>query len=142
MIEVLIFITLISLIFIAMSYLSVASIRSAKSNQYKIMATHYAEELREWLRGEKEVDWTIFDDYAAYPTGISYCMNTIPASIASMPSSGTCGNSYALDNVFKRDLTLTANSDSSRIDAFITVSWREGTNSFQVPVAASFAVWE
>ena len=57
MIEVLAFTLLVSIIFIGLTRIVVLSMRSSKLAQNTVLATHFAEELQEWVRGEKEEDW-------------------------------------------------------------------------------------
>jgi type II secretory pathway pseudopilin PulG len=136
LIEVLIFITLIPLIFIAVSYITTYSLQNTKINQNKILATHYAEELKEWLRGEKEEDWNTFATVANMG---NWCFNNEP--ITDWDSHSRCGSSYGLNNLYKRDLTLTKDSDT-QATAKITVEWKENNNTYKIPINTVFSLWE
>ena len=70
LIEVLIFVTILSLFFVVASAVTITSLQNLKVQEHKILATRYAEELLEWLRGEKEVDWNKFINYRG-----NYCFN-------------------------------------------------------------------
>ena len=57
LIEVLIFVVVFSLFFVTAASIVTTTLRITKENQNKIKASHYVEELREWLRSEKETNW-------------------------------------------------------------------------------------
>ena len=71
-IEVLIFVSVLSLIFLAIAYATSQSIKQTKFNEQKLLATRYAEELEEWLRGQKEEDWNTFYTTRAGSGGLTY----------------------------------------------------------------------
>lgn len=136
LVEVLIFITLIPLIFITLSYLTTYSLQNTKTNENKILATHYAEELREWLRGEKEKDWVSFNN--CLTLGATYCVNTIPANVCSLSS--TCSPNF-LDNIFIRELTINEKTNT-QLKFTIKIRWSEGSNNYLVPISTVFSLWE
>jgi type II secretory pathway pseudopilin PulG len=147
LLEVLIFMTLLSLIIIAIVYSTTLSLKRTQFNQRKIFATRYAEEVEEWMRGEKEVDWTVFSGRAPN----TYCMNT---DIGTCDSAGTCwddvgacaATDYSLDapagltNGYKRSVVLSPSG--SRVDMAVTVEWVDGPNTFDVGVNSTFSRWE
>ena len=142
-VEVLIFVTLISLIFITISYIITFSLKNTKINEHKILATHYAEELKEWLRGEKEDDWNIFTT-KGHVSGSQWCVNTIPIDISTLVG-GPCGLDYSLhNNTFKRDLTLTNNvsPNPTQVTVNIIVEWKEDNNIYTIPINTVFSLWE
>lgn len=135
-IEILIFVTLISLIFITFSALTAVSISRERVNEHKILSTHYSEELREWLRGQKEVDW---DTLVTSKMG-TWCFNIEPVS--QWPTlSGIC-TGYDLNSIYKREAILSVNADNSAVTVLITTSWRDGSNMFQVPLSTRLTVNE
>jgi prepilin-type N-terminal cleavage/methylation domain-containing protein len=83
LIEVIIFITILALFFVVAAAVTSTTIRNMKINEHKTIATHYADELTEWLRYQKESDWTSFvalsgercfgSDLATNPIGITPC---------------------------------------------------------------------
>lgn len=150
LIEVLIFTTLISFIFITLSYLAVNSIQNSKIGAHKILATHYAEELREVLRNQKEDDWGQFTtNDVIYP--ICYGPIAVDGSASTMscvddPQCTTCslivGN--APDAIFKRYARKTYYGPTdplkpNQVDVDITVEWNDGGKIFRVPLNTVFA---
>lgn len=134
LIEVIIFITLISLVFITSSYIIAASIRNSNTNIHKILATHYGEELLEWLKGEKETNWENF------PKSGTYCFNDSSIS-SSWPIIGTCGNNYSLKGFYLREVAF-SNGSSTKVDVNIKVDWQEPARIFSVPIKTVFTIWE
>lgn len=134
LIEVILFVSLISVVFITFASLSTAQLHSSRINEHKIIATHLGEELREWLRGEKEENWNTFITTRMD----TWCFNTEP--ISSWGTSGSCG--YDLNNRYKRTVVLEAGENNTQVTADIVVSWMEGQNSYQVPIAGVFTILE
>lgn len=142
LLEILLFVTLISLVFIAVSYLSTYSLKTTRVAQQKIIATHFVEELQEWLRGQKEVDWGSFLAKAGNPTGLIYCVNSMPADLSGLTSGSGCGSTYGLGTIYKREVTLTKNLTDTQVTISIIVTWKENNNTFTVPISTIFSVWE
>lgn len=152
LIEVLIFTSLISFIFITLAYLAVNSINNSKIGAHKILATHHAEELREWLRSMKEENWSQFA-VNSVPTCIG------PTTLVGTPSSATCADvvNYCEtscsaqptlllgdvpDNIFWRYYTKTYNATNQQVTVEIMVVWKEGGKKFFVPLNTVFAQYE
>ncbi len=136
LVEVLIFVTLISLIFITFSAITAVSLTRELTNEHKILGAHYAEEVREWIRGQKEINW---EDFTANKMG-SWCFNAEPVS--SWPSqTGNC-NDYDLNSLFKREVDLSTNADTTQVTVSIVVLWRDGANSYQIPVNTVLSIYE
>lgn len=141
LLEVLIFTTMITLIFLTIASATTQSIKKTMYNQQKIIATHYAEEAQEWMRGEKESDWSVF----SARSDATYCLNS---TISTCDASGSCWDNraacpvtdYSLGGHYKRSSVLTTNG--SRIDVITTVEWIEGSNTYSVPISTTFSRWE
>jgi type II secretory pathway pseudopilin PulG len=131
LIEVLIFVSILSIFFVAVATVTVASLRNMKINEHKILATYYAQELVEWLRDQKEADWVTFSTRAG-----TYCFNETP--IPSNWSPTAC--SPLLKSFFLRQVVISVQGE--QINIKITVSWDELENHYQVPLATVFTVWE
>lgn len=135
------FMAILSTIFLAVVFLTTLSLKRTDYNKRKIMATHFAEEADEWLRGEKETSWTTFTSRSPG----TYCMNT---DISACDTAGTCWDNntaclttdYSLDGIYKRWMTLSDNG--TRVDVTITVEWLDGPNTFSVPVSTTYSRWE
>ncbi len=145
LIEVLIFVTILTLFFIVAAAVIITSLRDMKISEHKILATRYAEELMEWLRSDKEVDWggttcsgncpdpvlpANFTEKATKCQSLqcTFCFNTTPIS-AWPTSAGACATGTFLSDgksLFKREVTLTsshgAGSYADKVEARIIVS--------------------
>lgn len=75
-IEILVFVSIISFLFITLTATVTASLRRMGTAESRVYATHYAEELQEWLRAEKETDWNAFIARDVSGSGTVYCFNT------------------------------------------------------------------
>lgn len=137
LIEVIIFVSIISVVFILAVTITVGVLRQLKVNEHKILATRYAEEAMEWIRDEKEVDWTIFTAKG----GKTYCLNTA----LNWNNQSNCSSTYSLDSYYSRIATLTSKSVSGvvyEIDVDVKVQWQEGGNTYSVPVTTALTVYE
>ncbi|MFN4212440.1 MAG: hypothetical protein ACK4FL_00525 [Microgenomates group bacterium] len=138
LIEVLVFTSILSLFFVVAAAVATASLRNMKINEHKILATRYAEELLEWLRGEKETDWNTF---ISRSNNTTYCFSISP--ITSWPSQGSCSGYNGLNPaIYKRELTLTTVGGGIQVNVSIVVSWQELGNTYSVPINTVFTVWE
>jgi type II secretory pathway pseudopilin PulG len=144
LLEVLAFITILSLVFLGTAYSTGQSLKRTKFNEQKLVATRLAEELEEWLRGEKEEDWTTFYGTHASPGGTTYCFDDSvydSDNNIAWPSSGACGTSYGLKQLYLREVTLTQ-SLTSQVQVVISVRWKDGQNVFSVPISTILTKWE
>jgi len=144
LLEVLAFVTILSIVFLGIASSTIQSIKRTKFTEQKLIATRYAEELEEWLRGQKEEDWTTFYATHAGSSGKTYCFDDAiydENNDMSWPSEGDCGSLYGLRGQFKREVVLTQ-SLSSQVQVVISVDWKDGANIFSVPLNTLFAKWE
>ncbi|MEK7634168.1 MAG: type II secretion system protein [Patescibacteria group bacterium] len=136
LIEVLVFTAVLGLFFVAAMAVVSFNLKSMKVQEHKILATRYAEEGMEWVKEEKESDWSTF---ITHNSG-NYCLNS------SLDWNLACAeNDYSLGTpaFFKRELTITSSgSPVDQEEVTITVSWKEGENIFTVPIKTVFKLLE
>lgn len=137
LVEVLIAVSLLSMVFISASYATSISLSRSKYNQDRILATRYGEELEEWMRGEKESNWSTFVARSAASPGTTYCFSN---TTLSWPSSGNCGTTFGLSNRFKREVKLVGTG--TQVDVEITVQWRDASRTYSVPVDTVYVLWD
>ncbi len=138
LVEVLIFVSIMSVFFVVAIGIATASLRNMQFNQHKIIATKYAEDLVEWLRSEKETDWNVFTSKASG----TYCFNASP--IAGWPAGGSC-SSYDINSLYKRSVVFTSSAVGgliSTVNVAVTVEWTEGGNIYKVPINTLFTLYE
>jgi len=134
LVEVLIFITIISMMFIMSLSLATSSLRAIKTNENRTYASYHAEALREWVTSEREADWNTFLTHA--PEGATtYCFNTVLDASSVWPEPGEC-SANELDGVYARNVTLTRQASqipgSVQVLVEVTSAWMEGQNSYDV----------
>ncbi len=141
LVEVLVFVTILSIFFVVAATITTASLRNMKINEHKILATRYGEELLEWLRGEKEADWNNFVNRSSI-NGTTYCFPNSP--INNWPTTtGNCSSFNGLNpSIYKRELTLSTATGGNQVNIFINVSWQEGSDTYSVPINTVFTIWE
>ena len=149
LVEVLVFVSILGIFFIAAIAITLTSLKDMQINQHKIIATRHAEELMEWLKNEKEADWSAFSVHSTID-GITYCFNNSLHDnwAATNPDLGSCGNFNGiigvLPEIYKREAVLTSltGSGSFRVDAKVTVSWNEASSVRNVELNSTFSMWE
>src|SRR3989344_1556770 len=122
LIEIMIFIVILSIFFIMAASVVTITLRNMKYNENKIRATHYSNQLEEWLRSQKELDWGgEVCNGCAYPTNFTqivtqsgnvdddyrtfFCFNNSP--IENWQNLGSCMD-YSLDSKFKREVIFSS----------------------------------
>lgn len=136
LVEVLVFITILSGVFVTTLAIATQALRVSKTAEHRTLASHYADELSEWMLSESEQDWDAFVANRAPTATNLYCFNQEP--IGSWPSTSGACTAYTLNTIYKRDVVLTKTSIGSgqyQVQADITVTWTEGSNTFTVPVS-------
>jgi len=141
--EVLIFVSILGLFFVAAASVTTYLISTLKSNEYKTIASHYAEEALEWIRSQKEGDWAEFvtKDTSA-GGGTSYCLKTLDA----WPAEGSCSPADVFGNptIFKREAIIKkiATTPITQVDIQVTVSWQERGREMSLPLKTVLKLWE
>jgi len=141
LVEAMVFITILSVFFISSMTIVVFILRNMKNQQYKILATRYAEEGIEWVKQEKEDDWQLFSlrDDSGGP-GSNYCLNTL-----NWATKTDCNDVYSLGppNIFKRALVITNfGTPTDRITTNLTVSWLENGVEQKIILKSVLNLWE
>ena len=151
LIEVLIFVTILSLFFVAAAAVTIVSLRNLKVQEHKILATRYAQELVEWLRGEKEENWggelyNINNPVDSFTEKITKFRSSQAVCFNSLDWNNTSPCTYSLDSFFKRTASFTWNSNFEnyiyQVNASILVEWQELGQTYQVPINSIFTIWE
>ena len=137
LVEVLVFVTVLGLFFVAAISVTTFNLKSMKIQEHKILAVRYAEEVVEWVRQEKEDDWTTFITRdSTGPT--TYCLNDYP----DWSTASTCNN-YNLGTMYKRELLIrNSGSPVSQVETTVTVSWEDMGTNLSVPIKTVFKLLE
>lgn len=138
LIEVLVFTTVLGLFFVAAISVTTFNLKNMKIQEHKILAARYAEEAVEWLKQEKEDDWSDFVTH----TG-PYCLNSNslswPISVSCSPSAYSLGTPA----FFKRELSITGSgSPVDKVETTVTVSWQDMGTDLKVEIPTVFRILE
>lgn len=132
LIEVLVFVTVLGIFFVAAISITTFNLRNMKIQEHRIIATRYAEEAIEWLKQEKEDGWIEFIARGSLG-GTTYCLNN---SSLSWGSPGSCAG-YGLGTIYKRELLI---KDSG--ETIMTVSWQDMGAVLSVKIPTVFKLLE
>lgn len=138
LIEVIVFTAIASFIFVVLVTLSVTIMRQSSISVHKVYATHYANELAEWLRVQKELNWQSFytkSQERILPGNTVFCVNDrielsdnllALGSGAVTPTCGYTGIGTTPPNIFKRTVTFQEETNNNNgVLATIRVEWKE-----------------
>jgi type II secretory pathway pseudopilin PulG len=139
LIEVLIFITVMSIFFVSAAAVVSVVVKNMKVNEHKILGTRFAQEAVEWLRSEKEIDWNAFSQRAPSSGALAeYCLNSLAWN--SMPCD------YSLKTLYQRTVTLksieSVGGYKYQVDVSVLVKWNEPGRSYSIPINTTFSIWE
>lgn len=141
-IEVLVFVSILSLIFISAVSVTTYSLKVMRFSQDKILATHYAEEGLEWVKSQKEDDWNNFTNLdTSAGSGTIYCLTALNWS-----SPGICSETdlFGTPNIYSREVTLT-NQGGSPVDQSnveIRVDWKNLNDNNNVTLKTTLKILE
>lgn len=143
-IEILVFVTIISFLFIALTATVTSSLRRMQVAEHRLYALHYAEELLEWIRSEKETNWATFVSRDTSGSGTIYCFNSSlnfltpvwPAdNVQCTNYTGVAGGPQTVPKIFKRYAVITReNLPTTQINIQIVVEWQDGNQFYSVPL--------
>jgi len=154
LIEVVIFIAISSVILIAMISLSVNITRQSIISRHKVYATHYADELAQWLRIQKDIGWQNFYTYSQSSPSTQFCVNDIitldsdltlmssMTSLADCPYGGIGTTATEPGpKIFRRYVEFPVQTDNTKsVKGTIRVEWLEAGNAlYDVQIETLFA---
>ena len=139
LIEVLVFTSVLGLFFVAAISVTTFNLKNMKIQEHKILASRYAEEAVEWLKQEKEDDWSVFITRGS-GGGNTYCLNS--GSLGW--TDGSCG-AYSLGTpaIFKREVSISnSGSPVDQVETLVTVYWLDMGTVLSVPIKTVFKLLE
>lgn len=134
-IETIIVLLLISIVFLGILGQINQSFKTNIKLKNKIIGSYLAEQLKEWLIGERETDWDIINAHK----NMTYCFNN--TNLVWPATSSSCQNDFSLLNQYNRELKLTLTANN-QINYRITVSWRENNYIDFVEINGAFTKWD
>ncbi len=134
--EVVMALAVATIIVVGIVALSATSIKNANYSRDKTLASKYSEEAIEWLRGERDTNFTTF--VARIGT---WCFPSLSWSSAIV---GVCSSGDVIPNtIFKREITLLSSLVSGKtvIEASVKVYWEDSRAVHEVNTVTSFTDW-
>jgi len=143
--EVMIFASITAVILVAAVGYTVQLVVTMQKNIHSIIATHYVEEVKDWLDGEREDNWQIFQDQASN-AGTVYCLNTELSLDTTFPLiAGACASDGLTPSIYQRTLTLTKDTPDTEtatsVASIIQVSWRDQGVDYVERLDSTYTVW-
>ena len=144
-IEVIIFIGILSVVLTAALGFTIKMIMTVRVNEHRLYATHYVEEVTEWLNGEREADWEEFESHAT-TGGTVYCINNTLAisTLFDDLTTGACTTNGLTPAIYQRELTLSKDipTTATRVSATVQVTWIEEGVQYVEQIQTGYSVWE
>lgn len=137
--EVVFTLAIIALITSAMVLLATFSIKNASYSRDKTLATRYTQETVEWLRGQRDENWTAFYSKIPLSPVQKYCLTSPEWSSLKMTS---CGDSdFITGTQFKRELEFPVRTLTS-VSVKITIYWMDNQTFHESSIYTDFTDWK
>lgn len=132
--EVVLALGVITAITVGIVSLAASSIRNAGFSKNKTLAGRYVQEATEWLRSERDADFTAFE---AHTLTSIWCLSGL-----NWTKVGACGSANIPDTPLFREVTFsTLPSENIIIRANVRVYWTDGQGDHEVSSITSFTDW-
>ncbi len=134
--EVVLALGVMTAITIGIVSLTASAIRNATFSKNKTLAGRYAQEATEWLRSERDIDFTVFETHALTP---QWCLTGL-----NWNNVGACGESDKISGTpLFRNAAFTTNTVAGKtvIGAGVKVYWTDAQGYHEVRSTTSFSDW-
>lgn len=134
--EAIIALAISALIVVAVVALVASSIRNSSFSRNETLASRYAQQATEWLRGQRDADITTFSSNVLTT---AWCINDL-----SWARSGSCGSSdFITDTKFSRQVNFSVTTVGGKdvVGADVIVYWIDSQGYHEVRNATSFSDW-
>lgn len=139
LIEVIIFVSILSLFLISAASIITISLQQNTLQVEKLKARHHADQLLEWIKSEKDIDWQTFLTRAGNYT---YCFENEALAWGTDVASGN--DCTLLNSLYKRYATFrtTGSGGSAQVDVVVTVEWMVGGSTYDTTLHTIFSQWD
>lgn len=146
--EVIVALGIVALVIIALISLSSSSVSNTSFSKNQTLASRYAQEAIEWVRGQRDSGWNAFNTWVnAAPLTSERCLPTLATS----PVIGACQQSvpghYVSGTPFRRSIKFT--DDSAGLGANqvaylveVTIRWEEKGTTREVKSTTQLTNWQ
>ena len=136
--EIILALAVTTLIIVAIVALTSTSIRNTTFSKNKTLASRYSQEATEWLRGERDTDFSVFETRALTPL---YCLPALSWGSATI---GACASGQQIANtLFRREVSFSSSvvNGKTLIQAGIRVYWSDAQGLHEVRSVTNFSDW-
>lgn len=136
--EIILALAITTLIIVAIVSLTSTSIRNTTFSKNKTLASRYSQEATEWLRGERDTDFSVFETRALTPL---YCLPSLSWASASV---GACISGQEIANTpFRREVSFSSSIVNAKtlIQVSIRVYWSDSQGLHEVRSVTNFSDW-
>lgn len=136
--EIMLALAVSTLIIVAIVTLASNAIRNTTFSRNKTLATRFSQEATEWLRGERDTDFSVFETRALTPL---YCLPSLSWAASSI---GSCSSGQEIVNtIFRREVSFATSlvSGKTLIEVGVKVYWTDGQGTHEVRSVTNFSDW-
>jgi Tfp pilus assembly protein PilV len=139
--EVVVAIAISAIIIVTIVALVTNSIRNSTFSKNQSLASNYAQQATEWLRGKRDEDVTQF--VAKTGTSTTWCLDSLPDDLAAVRATACSEDDVITNTNFIREVKFatTTSTGKTLIEADVAVSWDDSQGNHKVTSATSFADW-
>lgn len=136
--EVVMAVCIVALMLSGIVALATVSVRNSSYSKNNTIATKYAQEVMEWLRLQRDQDWTGFLSHASTGSGKTTCLDSEPLSSWG-PTITPCPQ--ITSTIFSRLVTLKTDGSGNIATATAEVNWTDGEGTHEVTTETTFTNW-
>lgn len=129
LLEVVFALVIAALVIGAIVSLTAVAVRNSAFARNRTLATRYLQETSEWLRQQRDEDWTTFSGRSG-----EYCFNEL-----NWLSSGACTDNMT-GKIFQRNVILMP--AGTEVEVAITISWQDAKGDHDVTSRVRFTSWQ
>lgn len=130
--EVVVAIGMMAAILVGIVSLAAMALRNSSYSKNKTLANRYAQEATEWLRRERDTDFTLLQGHVqVFP----WCLTNLDWS---KPSACSPDSDFIPSTILLRDVSLTG---TDPITATVRVYWNDGQGYHEVKSVTYFTDW-
>lgn len=136
--EIILALAITTLIIVALVALTATSIRNTTFSKNKTLASRYSQEATEWLRGERDTDFSAFETRVLTPL---YCFPSLSWGSATI---GACTSGQEIANTpFRREISFSSSlvNGKTLIQASVRVYWSDAQGLHEVRNVTNFSDW-
>ena len=148
--EVVLAIGLIGMILVSVVSLASLYVKTTNSSKVKSLASKFSQEGIEWIRSQRDQDWTTFASKSSAGTRI-WCISDLTWPAGSSPWYCNHSGSWdyipdpdnpALDSIYKREVFLTTLVAGTTIEAQVFVYWDDDSGYHEVRTSTILTRWK